>query len=302
MKIWLSKNSEVPIREQLVAQITIGVLGGDLAGGDKLPSTREIARRYSIHANTASAAYRELTGRNLVEFRKGSGFYVRRLEMETLNNEFRVEKLITDCLNHAEKLGYSARDLVKRLEQRLAAGPHQKLIIVESDEGLRAILAAELEASVTRDVAEISLAEFERSSRDGDVVFVAMNTEKPRIAPLLSAFSRCHYLSFRSVAESLSGRSRPGKHEIIAIVSGWQRFLDIAKTMLVAAGIDPETLVIRLLGEHDLKKGALKAASIIVCDYAASTHFPADPRVQVFKLIADSSIVELKKLEDDAAK
>src|SRR5215207_1416747 len=105
MKIWLSKNSEVPIREQLVAQITIGVLGGDLAAGDKLPSTQEIARRYAIHSNTASSAYRELAERNLVEFRKGSGFYVRRFEIAMLDNELKIEKLINDSLKHAENLG-----------------------------------------------------------------------------------------------------------------------------------------------------------------------------------------------------
>ena len=300
MKIWLSKNSEVPIREQLVAQITIGVLGGDLSAGDKLPSTREIARRYAIHANTASSAYRELADRNLVEFRKGSGFYVRTFEIEMLDRDLRIEKLITDCLSQAESLGLSTGDFVKRLEQRLSAGPHKKLVIVESDEGLRGILAAELEAAATFDIAGISFEDFEKSSRDGACIFAAMNTEKPKVDPLLSGSSRCHYLTFRSVAESLTGQPRPEKHELIAIVSGWQTFLHLAKTMLVAAGIDPETLIIRLLGKPGTKIG-LDAASIIVCDYAASRRFAGDPRVQVFKLIADSSIFDLKKLTDNSA-
>ena len=298
MKIWLSKNSEVPIREQLVTQITIGVLGGDLAAGDKLPSTQEIARRYAIHANTASSAYRELADRNLVEFRKGSGFYVRGFEIELLDNELRIERLINDSLDHAENLGLSAIDFIKRLERRLSGRPHKKLTIVESDKGLRDILIAELEAATAFEIAGISFEEFERSPNGNSTIIAAMSTEKPKIDQLLISSSSCQYLNFRSVAESLTGQPRPAKNELIAIVSGWQTFLHLAKTILVAAGIDPETLVIHLLGRQEVKKN-LDAASIIVCDYAASGRFAGDPRVQVFKLIADSSIVELNKLAND---
>ena len=77
MRLWLSKNSEVPIREQLVTQIVFGIVSNDLKVNERLPSTRDLARRYDIHANTVSAAYRELARRDWVEFRKGSGVYVR---------------------------------------------------------------------------------------------------------------------------------------------------------------------------------------------------------------------------------
>ena len=77
MRLWLSKNSEIPIREQLITQITLGIVSNDLKPRERLPSTRDLARRYSIHANTVSAAYRELARRGWVEFRKGSGVYVR---------------------------------------------------------------------------------------------------------------------------------------------------------------------------------------------------------------------------------
>src|SRR5688500_12845828 len=60
MKIWIAKNSEVPVREQLITQITLAVAAGDLEIGEKLPSTREIARRCGLHANTVSSAYQKL--------------------------------------------------------------------------------------------------------------------------------------------------------------------------------------------------------------------------------------------------
>jgi GntR family transcriptional regulator len=73
MLLWISKSSEVPIREQIVTQIVLGIVSNDLKIAERLPSTRDLARRYEIHANTVSAAYRELARRGWVVFRKGSG-------------------------------------------------------------------------------------------------------------------------------------------------------------------------------------------------------------------------------------
>ena len=55
------KRERLPLREQLTAQIKLAILSQDLKPGQKLPSTREIARRFKIHSNTVSAAYRELS-------------------------------------------------------------------------------------------------------------------------------------------------------------------------------------------------------------------------------------------------
>src|SRR5881275_2855992 len=79
MRLWLSKQSEVPLREQLARQIMFGVLSDDLKPGQRLPSTRELARRFRIHPNTVSAAYRDLERAGWLEVRKGSGVYARQL-------------------------------------------------------------------------------------------------------------------------------------------------------------------------------------------------------------------------------
>src|SRR5215813_8587429 len=94
MRLWISKNSEVPIREQLVTQIVLGIVSNDLKIAERLPSTRDLARRYDIHANTVSSAYRELARRGWVEFRKGSGVYVRARNDETLEHGLALDQLI----------------------------------------------------------------------------------------------------------------------------------------------------------------------------------------------------------------
>jgi DNA-binding transcriptional regulator YhcF (GntR family) len=76
MRLWLSKSREVPLREQLVTQIILG-------SQQRPQSKRTFAqhsrpgRRYTIRANTVSATFRELTRLGWVEFRNGSGVYVK---------------------------------------------------------------------------------------------------------------------------------------------------------------------------------------------------------------------------------
>src|SRR5712664_1454509 len=77
MQLWFARGSEVTIREQLVTQVILGILSDDLAPGQRLPSTRELARRFKLHPNTASAGYRQLERERWLESRRGSGVFVR---------------------------------------------------------------------------------------------------------------------------------------------------------------------------------------------------------------------------------
>ena len=81
MRLWFSPDSEVPIFRQLVTQMVLAILSGDLQPGERLPSTRELARRFRVHPNTISAGYRQLVREGWVEYRHGSGVFVR------MNNE-----------------------------------------------------------------------------------------------------------------------------------------------------------------------------------------------------------------------
>src|SRR5580698_3996007 len=76
MRLWFSHSSEVPIYRQLVTQVVLAILCGDLRPGDRLPSTRELARRFRIHPNTISAGYRQLERDGWTEHRHGSGVFV----------------------------------------------------------------------------------------------------------------------------------------------------------------------------------------------------------------------------------
>ena len=63
MDITVSKESEVPLCEQVSAQVIFLIGTGRLKPGDALPSVRALARRLKIHHNTVSQAYQELVSR-----------------------------------------------------------------------------------------------------------------------------------------------------------------------------------------------------------------------------------------------
>src|ERR1700689_805158 len=78
LRLWFSPASEVPMYRQLATQVQLAILSGPLKAGEPLPSTRELARRFSIHPNTVSAGYRQLARDGWVEHRRGSGVYIMR--------------------------------------------------------------------------------------------------------------------------------------------------------------------------------------------------------------------------------
>ena len=60
MKFWFVHSGDVSIHDQIVTQVSLGVLAGDPGPGEQLPSIRTMAQRFDINAATVSAAYREL--------------------------------------------------------------------------------------------------------------------------------------------------------------------------------------------------------------------------------------------------
>ena len=101
MQLWFSRASDISIREQLVTQIILGIVSGELAPGSRLPSTRAMARRFRVHPNTVSAGYRDLQQRNWVEFRKGSGVYVSMQTPSAASDGIALDRMISVFLSSA---------------------------------------------------------------------------------------------------------------------------------------------------------------------------------------------------------
>jgi len=76
VRIPIDTSSSTPLYLQIVSFLQEQIEGGTLKPGDRLPSTRELAKSLGVNRITVSAAYADLEGKGLVMGRHGSGTYV----------------------------------------------------------------------------------------------------------------------------------------------------------------------------------------------------------------------------------
>jgi GntR family transcriptional regulator len=295
MRLWLSKNSEVPLREQLTTQIVLGVVSGDLKPEQRLPSTRELARRFNIHANTVSAAYRDLEERGWLESRKGSGVYVREQTTDApVDAEFALDQLISTFLRVARERGHTLGEIQRRVKQWLELQTPDHFLVIEPDAELRAILSAEIKEATGFDVRGATPEEIERNGIPAGASPLALYGQAERVRAILSPDTNLIVLRSRSVPLSLSGSERPAPDALITVVSRWEDFLRWSRSILVAAGLDPAALIFRDAREEGWQRG-IQSSALIITDALTAAQLPhGSPPARVFRVVADSSLAELR--------
>ena len=294
MRLWLSKNSEVPLREQLTAQIILGIVSDDLKAGQKLPSTRELARRYQIHANTVSAAYRRLARQGWVEFRKGSGVYVLgRNQEQELEGHDQLDQFITVLLRTARDHGHSLSEIQARLRHWLALQPPDHFLFIEPDEELRRIVVAEIEEATGARVIGATPNECAQVDLLVGAAPVSLYGQAEAARAALRSDADLITIRSRSVPESLKGEQQPPPDALIAVVSRWPEFLRWSYMILVAAGLDPDALSFRDARENGWQKG-LRSTALVITDSLVARELPEGLKTRVFRIVSDSSLDDLR--------
>ena len=298
MRLWVSRNSEVSVREQLSTQIVLAISSKVLEPGEKLPSTRSLARRLGIHANTVSAAFRDLARRGWVEVQKGSGVFVRAIEEEApLEGDLELDRLVRQFIERAREEGFSLLEIRSRVAHWLESHPPDHYLLIEADPELRRILQHEISCKTGVRVEAVGLDDCRDPSVLVGAAVVALYGKGAAIGSALPPGYPCLWLRSRSVEDELSTSLRPlpeGVH--LAVVSRWPDFINWARTILLAAGLDPD-----VLSFHDARrKGwekALSVATILVADSLLSSQLkPAhSSRCYTFSLLPDSSLDELRE-------
>ncbi len=310
MKFWLSKNSAVPLREQLATQIMFGIVSNDLQPGQKLPSTRELARRFQIHLNTVSAAYRDLASRGWVEFRKGSGIYVRPLPLDeenaagenadgsALDTQHELDKLVSSFLQAARARGFTPDELTARLAHRLNAPPPDHFLIVERDAELRRILIAEICEACEFTVRGMSPEDCAKAKDLTCAMPVAMYGQAQAARAALPSGMSCELIRTRSVSETMRGEEAPPPPDaLIAVVSRWPEFLRWSRTILIAAGIDAAALSFHDARTKNWRRG-LRASAFVITDAVTAAELPAGCTTRLFRIISNDSIKRLRALSE----
>lgn len=118
--IW-ELNSDRPVYLQLVEQLQLGVICGELAPGSRVPPVRELAASAAVNPNTMQRALAELESTGLMQTQRTSGRCVTTdtaLIMAAKNDL--AQRQLDFFIEQMRRLGYSAPELIQLIEQRLS--------------------------------------------------------------------------------------------------------------------------------------------------------------------------------------
>ena len=297
MQFWLSRHSEIPVREQLATQIVLGILSDDLKPGQRLPSTREMARRFHVHANTVSAAYRELERERWLELRHGSGVYVRSGKSHSQRSPaLALDQLIASLFRSARELGLPLAAVRGRLRQWLTVQPPDHFLLIESDGELAQIVMAEMQKAVTLPITSRAMEECGEPEALVGAIPVVLPSKAEKARRALPPGIDLIPLRLRSVPNSMAPWLPARPDSLVAIASRWPKFLESARTMLVAADFHPDALLL-LDACKPGWEARLNGTAAVVCDSFTATKVPKAYRPIAFPLLADSCLEELRRYQ-----
>lgn len=293
MRFWITRNSEQPIREQLVRQVVLGILSEDLPAGHRLPSIRSLARRHKIHSNTVSAAYQDLLHRGWVELRRGSGLYVKPLPASgaTSDGGLELDALVTKLIRDARALGHEPGEVLDRLEWMVRPRRYERVVIAEPERGMREILEAEVRDPLGGKVQSVDIGGL-ADLPTGLCVVTSLASRALAVRGGVPHATPCVTLRLNSARKSLESQPRLPANTMLAIVSKSFEFRSGARTMLVAVGLDPDSIC-DVDASLEGWRERLGAGLLVVADIVAAREIGPGFDVRIFRMIAESSLAEL---------
>jgi DNA-binding transcriptional regulator YhcF (GntR family) len=237
MQISLSKDSDVPLQQQLAEQIVFLIATGRLRTAQQLPSVRALARRLEIHHNTVSRAYQDLVRRGWLRRQHGSRLYVGEQEYSQPGTTYaNLDGLISQGIERAREMGYSLQALREKVLDRLFAQPPDHILVVEEESGLRQIIRAEICSRFGKRVETCSR---EQLAKTPELAVGALVVTPDYALPLLNLLippnRPCVPLTFSGADEHVAFIRNLREPSIIGVASVSEMLLKTARGLLASA-------------------------------------------------------------------
>lgn len=111
-----------PLYSQIIGMICLALAAGNLKPGDRLPSTRELARALKINLNTSARTYKDMAALGLILSRRGVGMFIteeapvrgREISRET------IDRSLQKSLSDARKMGLTDTEILSQVKRFLS--------------------------------------------------------------------------------------------------------------------------------------------------------------------------------------
>ena len=278
MRFWVSRECSAPIREQLAAQLILGILSRKYPPGERLPSVRELARRLRVHANTVSAVYKDLAARGWVSRRAGAGVYVNDRSADSS-----LEAFARECVTAGLARGFTPAEMRAVFSSVCVAEELREFVVVDPDAELARVIAAEVQEATGKPVTWAKLGDPVPAGRVLASEAHAADLKDKGFRPI----------RFKAIEQVITGWQRPEAPILIAVVSRSPTILQWSSTLLSALGFPPECVMQRVPGEPDWTEG-LRSCDIVGADVVAAHELPANLPAAVFRVVQEDFLAELR--------
>ena len=118
MNIIITNSNNIPIYEQISAQIKAMILSGTFKEGDALPSMRALAQDLRVSVITTKRAYEILESEGFIQSFTGRGSFVSAADPEMLReqNLREIEALLSKAVEIAKQSGIERSELSEILD------------------------------------------------------------------------------------------------------------------------------------------------------------------------------------------
>ncbi|MDR7856675.1 GntR family transcriptional regulator [Tissierella sp.] len=113
-------NDNLPIYVQIMNFIKKKVISGELKGGDKMASVRELSTELKVNPNTIQRSYQELERENLVFTQRGMGTFVTE-DVEIIKDlkKTMASTIVGNFVAEMKSLGFNQDEIVDLINQKV---------------------------------------------------------------------------------------------------------------------------------------------------------------------------------------
>lgn len=115
-------SSGLPVYRQIMNLLYAEIGRGRLREGDRLPTIKELAEKFSINPNTVAKAYRELDLRGVIEGRRGDGSFVSACprplaQLTAEQRRAKLDEVLGRLVAEAKAYGITEEDILRHITE-----------------------------------------------------------------------------------------------------------------------------------------------------------------------------------------